>query len=105
MALEKECDILLYEISEMQEHDGFYGPNGVTYLDLKRIAKINENNSIKQNFGAITNILMVDEFIEGYKSEVNELRYKITSKGIAFLFTDNYVDRKKGEIWKTRAIY
>ena len=95
MAHEIECDIVLYEISEAQENDGGFASFGITYDELSNIRSNANTEAISNNWGTITSILIVDGFIERIPSSRN---YKITTKGIAFLATDKYVNRAKR--WK-----
>jgi len=92
MAFEEECDIMLYEISELQEHDAGYRKQGVTHDVI--FSKI-DNQTIKNNFGTIINRLLVDEFIEIILKTGERDSFKISRKGIVFLATDKYVNRKK----------
>lgn len=92
MAFEKECDIVLFEISEAQENDGGFAINGINYEELSHFRKNVATDVIKNYWGTITSILIVDGFVERIPNTRN---YRITINGIAFLATDTFVDRKK----------
>ena len=95
MALEKECDIFLYELSELCERDGGFASRGATYADITHFRKVvADNEIIKQNFGAIVCILEIDGNIDKINSP-GYVGYKINKKGIAFLFNDSYEARKQ----------
>lgn len=95
MALERECDLFLYELSELCEHDGGFGSNGATYEDIIRLRKvIADNETIKQNFGAIVCILDIDGNIDKVIHDTS-VGYKINKKGISFLFSDSYEKRRQ----------
>jgi len=102
MALERECDIFLYELSELCEHDGFFSVHGASYGDIMDLRKsVGENKIIKNNFGTIICILHVDGYIEKSLrldgNQNNCIGYKITPKGIAFLATTSYEKQKKND--------
>ena len=96
MALEKECDIFLFKISELQEHDGGYRHSGAPSIILHEQKSIKENNVIVSNWGTIECILIVDEYITKHSDDIHKCSsYKITAKGIVFLSNGGYTNVKE----------
>lgn len=100
MALEKECDLLLFEISEMfelkKDNDGSTIREGAKLEDILQRQNVKSNQVIKNNIGAIINILLVDEFIKIIIPADGVDRFRMDRNGIAFLAKeDSYVKRKE----------
>ena len=89
MALEKECDFFLVRIYDMQTHTVM--PT-ITRDDLKSIPEIrNGDFKLLASINEVIPILITDGFVQQIRYE----EYKVTDKGIAFLSSDSYTERRK----------